>query len=152
MSIGHNPSDALRNLWNEREVVKRVLKCSIGTGETISVWNQPWLKESICLQPVTEVQVMWDALTVGHLFKPNTKEWNENFIRYVFNAETASQILQTPLLRFVHMDTTTWKHKKNGLYSMCSAYREIINNNDYMLQHSIPGCWNTIGTLNFHLR
>jgi len=48
---------------------------------------------------------MWDALTIGHL--PNTKEWNENFIRHVFNAKTASQILQTPLLPLVHMDTTT---------------------------------------------
>lgn len=47
-------------------------------GETISMWNQLWLK------------VMWDALVVGNLFRPNTKEWIEKFIWYVFNVETAN--------------------------------------------------------------
>lgn len=71
---------------------------SIGTGESISVWNEPWLKDPICLQPTTEVQVMWDALTVAYLFKPNQKVWNNNFIHYVFDDGTSNQILQTPLL------------------------------------------------------
>ncbi|KEH30867.1 hypothetical protein MTR_4g084760 [Medicago truncatula] len=41
------------------------------------------------------------------------------------------------------MDKATWRLEKNGLYSVCSgAYREIINNNDAMLQHRVPGNWN----------
>lgn len=59
-------------------------------GETISLWNQLWLKDPICFQPITEVQVMWDALVVGYLFRPNTKEWIEKFIWYVFNVETTN--------------------------------------------------------------
>jgi len=55
----------------------------------------------------TQVQVMWDALTVGHLFNPNTKEWNGNFVQYVFSAETTNQILQSPFLPLVHMDKVT---------------------------------------------
>jgi len=51
--IGHNPSYVWRSLWNTRDFIKRGLKWSIGTGETISVWNEPWLKEPICLQPST---------------------------------------------------------------------------------------------------
>lgn len=89
-SIGHNPSYVWRSLWNAREVINQGLRWSIGTGETISVWNQPWLQDVVRLQPLTEVQVMWDALTVAHLFKPNTKEWNENFIRYVFDTGIAT--------------------------------------------------------------
>jgi len=49
VSIEHDPSYVWRSLWNEREVLKRGLKWSIGTGKTISIWIQPWLKESICL-------------------------------------------------------------------------------------------------------
>lgn len=71
-------------------MINQGLRWSIGTGETISVWNQPWLQDVVRLQPLTEVQVMWDALTVAHLFKPNTKEWNENFIRYVFDTGIAT--------------------------------------------------------------
>jgi hypothetical protein len=92
-SIGHNPSYVWRSLWNAREVLQRGLKWSLGTGESILVWNQPWLQNPVCLQPLMEVQVMWDALTVGHLFKPNTKVWNEDFNRYVFDPGTASHIL-----------------------------------------------------------
>jgi hypothetical protein len=146
-SIGHNPSYVWRSLWNTREVLQRGLKWSIGTGESISVWNQPWLQDPVFLQPLTEVQVMWDALTVGHLFKPNTKVWNEDFIRYVFDPGTASQILQTPLLPSVRMDTTTWRYEINGLYSVRSAYRAIINNTDVLLQHRVPGHWSTIWKL-----
>jgi len=137
----------MRSLWSARDFLKRGLKWSIGTGETISVWNQPWLKDPICLQPITEVQTMCDALTVGHLFKPNAKEWNENFIRYVFIVETANQILQTPHLQLVHTDKATWRLEKNGLYSVRSAYREIINSNDAMLHYRVPGNWNKIWNL-----
>lgn len=43
--------------------------------------------------------------------------------------------------RFMHKET--WRLEKNGLYSVCSgAYREIINNNDAMLQHRVRGNWN----------
>jgi len=111
------------------------------------MWNQPWLKGPLSLQPITEVQIMWDALTVGHLFKPNTKEWNENFIRYVFNAETSNQILQTPLLQSVRVDKATWRFEKNGLYSVCNAYREIINSNDVLLHHRVSENWNIIWNL-----
>jgi hypothetical protein len=55
---------------------------------------------------------MWDGLTVAHLFKPNTKQWNENFITYVFDTETTDMILNTPLLASVRVDTATWNLKR----------------------------------------
>ena len=129
-SLGHNPSYVWRSLWNTRDFIKRDLKWSIGTGENIS-----------------EVQAMWDALTIAHLFKQNQKVWNDNFIHYVFDDGTTSQILQTPLLPSVRRDTMVWRHEKNGLYSVRSAYRDIFNNQDAMLHHRIPGHWNTIWKL-----
>lgn len=54
-SIGPNPSYVWRSLWNARDVIMCDLKWSIGTGEFISVWNEPWLKDPICLQPTTKV-------------------------------------------------------------------------------------------------
>jgi len=146
-SIGHNPSYVWRSLWNTRDFIKCRLKWSIGTGETISVWNEPWLKEPICLQPSTEVQFMWDALTVAHLFKPNQKLWNEKFIHYVFDDGTTNKILQTPLLPSVRADAAVWRHEINGLYSVRSAYRDICNHHDTMLHHRVPRHWNTIWNL-----
>jgi len=50
---------------------------------------------------------MWDAVTVSHLFKPNRKEWNENFINFLFDSDTTTQILLTHLIPFVHLDKAT---------------------------------------------
>jgi len=87
---------------------------------------------------------MWDALTVAHLFKPNMKEWNVNFIHFLFDVITTTQILCTPLISSVYVDKATWRFKKNGIYSVRSAYWDIINNDDTLLQHRIPGQWNAI--------
>ena len=65
----------------------------------------------------------------------------------VFNAETANQILQTPLLQSVHVDKETWRFEKNGLYSVRSAYREIISSYDALLQHRVPWNFNIIWNL-----
>jgi hypothetical protein len=90
---------------------------------------------------------MWDALMVTHLFKPNMKEWNENFIRYVFDTGTANQILNTPLFPSVLVDKATWRLERNGCYSVRSAYRDITNNDAAMLQHRVNEHWGSIWKL-----
>lgn len=61
-------------------MVSQGLHWSIVLGETISVWDQPWLKDSTQLTHINELQYMWDGLTVAHLFKLNTKQWDANFL------------------------------------------------------------------------
>jgi len=75
-----------------------------------------------------------------------------SFIRYVFDPGTASQILQTPLLPSVRSDTATWRYEKNGIYSVRSAYRDIIHNTDVLLQHRVPRHWSTIWKLKLPLK
>jgi hypothetical protein len=50
------------------------------------------------------------------------------------------------------MDTATWRYEKNGLYSVRSAYRDIINNTEVMLHHRVPGHWSTIWKLKLPLK
>lgn len=138
-SIGHNPSYVWRGLWTVRESVKRGMKWSIGTGDNISVWQQPWLPDQTCLTPTTELQEMWADLKVAHLFKPHSKQWNIDFIHYVFDPGTAQKILATPLLSSVRTDAPTWRFEKDGKYSVRSAYRDIINNDQNAVQHRVAG-------------
>jgi len=117
--------------------------------ENISVWNRPWLPDTVRLQPVTEVQVMWDALMVTHLFQPNKKEWNENFIWYVFDTGTTNQIINTPLFPSVRVDKATWRFERNGCYSVRSAIGTslITTLACYNIEYLVIGV--LFGSLNF---
>ena len=50
------------------------------------------------------------------------KRWNEPVVQQVFSEDLASKILNTPLFEQVQHDRMIWKAKKNGRYSMRSAY------------------------------
>lgn len=75
-SITHNLSYAWKGLKSVRDVVNRGMKWSIGTGKTIPMWNQPWLRDKVGLTPLIYLHIMWDDLKVKHLFKPTTKQLN----------------------------------------------------------------------------
>jgi hypothetical protein len=71
---------------------------------------------------------MWDGLAVAHLFKLNTKQWNENFLNYVIDIGTTNQFLNTPLLASVHVDTATWKFEKKDInqFVVCIEISSIM--------------------------
>jgi len=54
------------------------------------------------------------------------------------------QICRTPLLPSVQSDKAVSKFEKNGIYSVRSAYRNIIDRNLTVHQHRINGNWNQI--------
>lgn len=66
------------------------------------------------------------SYSVGHLIHQDTKTWNEEFVRFIFEAGTSQQILDTPLFLQVNEDKMVWKPKKNGQYSVRSAYRVCV--------------------------
>jgi len=55
-----------------------------------------------------------------------SKSWKEDVIHQVFDATSASSILQTPLVEQVVEDKLIWKAYRNKLYSVKSAYRFCV--------------------------
>jgi hypothetical protein len=83
-------------------------------------------------------------LTVADLLDQNAKEWDSDLIHGLVDETTAEKILQTPLLESVQTDKITWKHEKNGLYKVKSAYRACIHNDSNREQHHVDGRWQLI--------
>jgi len=89
-------------------VVSWGFQWSLGMGENISVWNQPWLRDHGYITPSTELHIMWEELKETHLLKPNIEQWNRESINYVFYLGTTHNILETPLLPSVRVDVAAW--------------------------------------------
>lgn len=50
-----------------------------------------------------------------------------NLINGFFDNATARRIFNTPLLASVINDVPTWKLEKDGVYTVRSAYKDILN-------------------------
>ena len=64
-----------------------------------------------------------------------------------FDDVTARRIFNTPLLASVINDVPTWKLEKDGVYTVHSAYKDILNHDVVALQHRVPGNWNSIWSI-----
>jgi len=56
----------------------------------------------------------------------STKGWNREVIQQVFSPDISDYILWTTLLNQVVDDRLIWKAKKNGLYTVNSAYKLCV--------------------------
>ncbi|KAK2370998.1 hypothetical protein QL285_083995 [Trifolium repens] len=83
-------------------------------------------------------------LTVADLLHQNAKEWDSDLIHGLVDETTTAKILQTPFLESVQSDKITWKHEKNRLYTVKSAYRACIVNNSNREQDHVDGRWQLI--------
>jgi len=83
--------------------------------------------------------------TVGHLIHQDTKSWNEELVRYIFEEGTAQRILNLPLFQQVNEDRLVWNPEKIGHYLVRSAYRlcveEIVDNSHLRRQGYWSGIW-----------
>lgn len=94
----------------------------IGTGEDIMIKNQPWLRD------VDNPYITTDSLSIENervvsLMQTDTKEWDLEVIKDIFNARDQLHIINTRIEQELERDTLYWKHEQSGNYSVRSAYR-----------------------------
>jgi hypothetical protein len=143
-SIGHNPSYVWRSIWSAKFVVRNGYKWSIGPGFDIPLWNQKWLSDGSDLQPPFNLDLELLNMTVSDMMVTNGRSWNTPLIRDLFDPSAASKILQTPLIESVNHDNLIWRHEKDGLYSVKSAYRYCVEGAIDVSHLQVPGGWNLI--------
>jgi len=57
---------------------------------------------------------------------------------FIYNNTTKS-IFNTPLLASVTHDMLTWRLEMDGVYTVKSAYKDIMNHDVEDVQHRLPG-------------
>jgi len=69
----------------------------------------------------------WPCLTVSNLLVTPLKQWNMELINSFFDNATARNIFNTPLFPSVTHDVPVLKFERDGVYSVKSAYKDILN-------------------------
>jgi hypothetical protein len=125
-NIGNNPSFAWRSIWRSRQVLLLGCRWQIGDGSQIQVMNEPWLRGSQGYYlNAPQNQNVYD-LKVQNLLLQNVKRWDENKIYSLFPIDVAHDILMVPLLELVGEDKLIWSIEKDGVYSVRTGYRKLM--------------------------
>jgi hypothetical protein len=138
--IGHNPSYAWRGIWKARQILMCGCRWSIGSGTTIKVMGDPWLRGSDAWTPSPQIQGVYN-LNVSDLLIPNTKSWDKVKVESLFPLHVANNIVETPLLNVIEEDKLIWRDNTNGNYSVRSGYKVLMEATKHEVNSSQHDDW-----------
>jgi hypothetical protein len=93
----------------------------IGDGESINIWEDPWLPRGSTRRPITPRGSSL-ITRVSELINPVTGEWDEQLLRDTFWPKDVDEILQIPIDLDV-VDCPAWHYDAKGIFSIKSAYK-----------------------------
>jgi hypothetical protein len=146
-NLGHNPSYIWRSIHASQVVVRSGLRWRLGNGESIHVWSQPWLRDDHNAYVTTACIEGKEHMRVSDLIDNNTGAWNVLQVQQMFNARDSLEITRIPLNIQQEADKPIWKLSRNGIYSVRSAYyqlMEVIIDNNHL---KIEGNWRKLWQL-----
>lgn len=114
-------SHGWRSILAGREILRKGLSWAVGNGETIRLWDDPWLSFSTPSKPIGPPTKESLAMKVSDLMCPLTNRWELEKIRKVLpQYEEAILMLKTSSTH--SHDTLFWIPEKSGAYSTKTGY------------------------------
>ncbi|XP_056863940.1 uncharacterized protein LOC108850255 [Raphanus sativus] len=107
-------------LWG-RDLLIAGLGWSIGNGETVNVWRDPWLSPQTPTRPMGPPTRENQELRVSDLILGQSNEWNLQAVRQHL-PQYEDLILQIIPSSLNKRDELVWLHEKSGKYSTKSGY------------------------------
>ena len=117
-------SKTWRAILAGREALKLGLIKRMGSGQSISIWEDCWLPNSATMRPMGRLKET-DLVTVNQLLTASN-DWNEPLIREIFFAPDVDSILSIPLRSTGGDDWLAWSKEKSGIYTVRSAYKSLM--------------------------
>jgi ribonuclease HI len=110
-----------RSILKGCQLMKEGLVWRVGNGESIAIWNDPWIPRGTTRRPSTP-RGQSILTTVSDLINPVTEQWDEDLLRDHFSVEDVQDILMIPI-RPEMQDEIAWHYEKKGVLSVKSAYQ-----------------------------
>lgn len=141
-------SHGWRSVLVGRDLLKQQLGWMVGSGESISVWNDPWLSNSEQMRPYGPAPEALQLLKVSDLIQQDTYEWDTGKIDQLipFHKEKILKV-KPNILR--GDDSLVWLKNSTGEYSTRSGYLTITQEKAANLPQNpttptdwLPSVWN----------
>ncbi|KAL5830904.1 hypothetical protein ACOSQ4_016258 [Xanthoceras sorbifolium] len=127
-SLGWKPFFVWRSILWGRDVLLRGLRWKVGDGQSISVYDDPWIPRDSNFK-VYSPRLLPDGTPISALIgAPGV--WSRDLVQFYFRPEKAATILSIPLCSSPLSDTPSWHFDKLGCFSVKSAYRLALNANN----------------------
>lgn len=118
-----------------RDLLRKGLSWTVGNGESILVWQDPWLSCETPSTPIGPPSLINVNMRVCDLLCPLTNDWDRGKIR------EALPHYEDHILRFITsfappQDCLAWLFDKSGSYSVRSGYNVgLLNSRSHPLLH-----------------
>nr|XP_023916712.1 uncharacterized protein LOC112028271 [Quercus suber] len=142
-------SYAWSNLLKGREVLWRGARWRVGNGESIKIWDYPWLPSLVHPRVLSPVIDGLHEATVNYLINPMNRSWDSDVVAGFFTPLEADLILKIPLSPTNVEDKLIWPHVPNGVYTVKSGYRFLVQEKagprpSHQVQADSPNIWRRI--------
>ncbi|KAL0438585.1 UNVERIFIED_CONTAM: putative mitochondrial protein [Sesamum latifolium] len=144
---GSNQSFTWRSILAALKVVKGGFRWRIGSGQSVRVWDDPWIPRPFSFRVLMPKRGDLPNLRVCDLIDTDTKDWDISLIREMFWQEDSDLILSLPLSAINGEDFIAWHYTANGKFTARSAYQVAVSlANQHHPCPSLPSSplWKTI--------
>ena len=128
-------SHGWRGILVGRDIILKTAGWEVGNGESINIWEKPWLSITSPLRPMGPPPEEFQNLTVADLLLPSTREWNRNMIQRILPFEEHRILAIKPSLTGAP-DKLSWLSTTSGEYSTKTGYAVALSNRDMELELS----------------
>ena len=119
-------SHGWRGILKGRDLLLKNLGWIVGNGDSISIWNDPWLSLTCQQRPMGPPNEAHQDLTVADLINAGTGEWDVPKIKLLLPAYEEKILSINPSLTGAP-DKQVWLGTRSGTYSIKSGYYTAVN-------------------------
>ncbi|CAN1787420.1 Uncharacterized mitochondrial protein AtMg00310 [Linum perenne] len=123
---GHGPSYVWQSIRRSQQVVGRGSRWRVGNGTNIHVWDDHCHRNGDNLGITTARDDTLEGLKVCDLLIPGLLEWDKELVESLFDQRDVLEILSVPIGVGGIRDELIWHFDPKGAYSVCSAYRVLV--------------------------
>ncbi|XP_010446169.1 PREDICTED: uncharacterized protein LOC104728960 [Camelina sativa] len=118
----YSPSYGWRSIVSARSLVHKGLIKWVGSGDSISIWTDPWIpaqspRPALCKGPFKDL-----SLKISHLTDRQKNSWRMDMLHEHFFPDDVTLIVALPLGSSQSEDSLGWHFTKTGKYTVKSGY------------------------------
>ena len=116
-----------RSIHSAKGIVERGVRWHVGNGQCIRIWDDKWIPNSSSHQIISPRKSCSRVSMVSDLIGVEKKSWNLDILNQVFLPFEVEIIEGIPLSNHMPVDKKIWSETTNGIFSVRSAYKIVLD-------------------------